>query len=440
MPRNHYAAFISYTKRDRTQAKRVAAELETRGLRTWIDLTGIEVGDQLSETVKQAISSSACVVVYLSEFSNRSAWVLQEVEWAVAKAKPVYFVARRNVEPSSRFPSVVQDTVRINAGAGFTQSAAKSLVSRVYATDRGKIPVVSVLNMKGGVGKTTLSYHLFGCLNDVRKVGTLLIDLDPQHNLTQLMVPTSKIESLWDSGKSVLSVFEPSRAASSRGATMNSIREIDPSGKVPEVEGLHLALNPPSAQRPRFDIVIGNFELVKVNLVRDPNVQDKLLQNFVDFIEGARRSYQLIVIDLNPGASFLTEAALRASSHILAPVRPDRYSARGLQLLDTLMDSALRISAPPERLAIINGYRRQVGNQSLAESEDGIERALRGGRWRVLKSKLGLSDTLVARQQVPYGGVDLTADLAHRNPNPFARQIRLEMIAASKALAEELGV
>lgn len=48
-------------------------------------------------------------------------------------------------------------------------------------------PVVAVLNMKGGVGKTTISANVFRRLYYKYRVGTLLIDLDPQYNLTQAL-------------------------------------------------------------------------------------------------------------------------------------------------------------------------------------------------------------------------------------------------------------
>ncbi len=47
-------------------------------------------------------------------------------------------------------------------------------------------PVVAVLNMKGGVGKTTIAGNLSREIFRTKKIHTLLIDLDAQFNLTQL--------------------------------------------------------------------------------------------------------------------------------------------------------------------------------------------------------------------------------------------------------------
>lgn len=48
-------------------------------------------------------------------------------------------------------------------------------------------PVVATLNLKGGVGKTTVSAHVFRVVWETFHTPTLLIDFDPQFNLTQTL-------------------------------------------------------------------------------------------------------------------------------------------------------------------------------------------------------------------------------------------------------------
>jgi len=48
-------------------------------------------------------------------------------------------------------------------------------------------PVLSILNMKGGVGKTTVSAHVMRVLYHRYQKRILLVDLDPQFNLTQAL-------------------------------------------------------------------------------------------------------------------------------------------------------------------------------------------------------------------------------------------------------------
>ncbi len=71
------------------------------------------------------------------------------------------------------------------------------------------VPVVAVLNMKGGVGKTTISAHLSRVLFERKRAGTLLVDLDPQFNLTQALFTRNQYEQLKTQGKTVAAVMEP---------------------------------------------------------------------------------------------------------------------------------------------------------------------------------------------------------------------------------------
>lgn len=435
MPRNNWAAFISYSKRDRALARKLHAALETGGLRTWRDAENLQIGALLTENIKSAIADASCVVVLLTERANQSAWVRKEVEFAVSLEKPIFLVSIRGEAPAEWFPETIRDQVRVDGGASLTQSSRREIVQRVYQTDRGGIPVVSMLNMKGGVGKTTLAYHLFGCVHDHRKVSMLLVDLDPQHNLSQLMVPTSRMDAAWGAGRSVLSAFEPIQY---EGFSLHrDLTAINVEGRVPSPEQVALSLRPPGKRPLRLDIALGHFEIVKLGLRATPDERSRLIENFSAFIEQARRTYGLVVIDLNPGASFLTEAALGISTHILAPVRPDRYSRRGLELLDRLINGAFRLPKVPERLAIVNG-RQRSGSAAMLRDERAVIGEIRA-MWRTLESEIGESDVLRARPRPARVDEDLTHFMAHKGWHNGV-SIRKELIAAAKEIATEFGV
>src|SRR4051812_25993196 len=72
--------------------------------------------------------------------------------------------------------------------------------------------IISILNMKGGVGKTTIAAHLFRVyyFNFARRV--LLIDLDAQFNLTQCIIGQRLYDECVEDSYTVLSCFEPSPA------------------------------------------------------------------------------------------------------------------------------------------------------------------------------------------------------------------------------------
>lgn len=58
-------------------------------------------------------------------------------------------------------------------------------------------PIISIFNNKGGVGKTTLTFHLAQALAEMGKE-VLLVDFDPQCNLSIYCLETETIQSIWD--------------------------------------------------------------------------------------------------------------------------------------------------------------------------------------------------------------------------------------------------
>ena len=71
-----------------------------------------------------------------------------------------------------------------------------------------RTPVLSILNMKGGVGKTTVSAHVMRVLYHRMKKRVLLMDLDAQFNLTQSVMTQVKYDGL-EEFETVKSCFEP---------------------------------------------------------------------------------------------------------------------------------------------------------------------------------------------------------------------------------------
>ena len=71
---------------------------------------------------------------------------------------------------------------------------------------------ISVFNNKGGVGKTTLTFHLAQALSLMRK-RTLIIDLDPQCNLTILCMDPEELHEIWLKEDEFISDFEIAKTA-----------------------------------------------------------------------------------------------------------------------------------------------------------------------------------------------------------------------------------
>ncbi len=68
---------------------------------------------------------------------------------------------------------------------------------------------LALFNNKGGVGKTSLVYHLAWMFAD-RNIPVLAVDLDPQANLTAMFLEDNRLLELWDDGQDLTVVGQPS--------------------------------------------------------------------------------------------------------------------------------------------------------------------------------------------------------------------------------------
>jgi chromosome partitioning protein len=431
-------AFISYSRKDALRRDQILRLFDANGLSRWVDLTGAQAGDRLTPALEQAIDECSCFVLLLTGDANRSRWVRFEVERAVAAGKPILIVAFGGATPSRYFPALLRDLVRVDVPRNFSPRRQQEVVSRAkrLMTPEYLSPVIAMLNMKGGVGKTALSANLFGCIHEMHRKSVLLVDLDPQHNLTQLLIDEITIEANWRVGRSVLSAFErgPINGFPDPSIDFASVSATSPLGSP---EQLRFALRPADAGEPRLDLILGNFAVIRYNAVTEVRVLEALRENFRQFIRAAQRDYDLIVLDINPGSSFLTDVALTVTTHIISPVRPDRYSRYGLKLLDDLLLRLYSHLPPKHQFAIMNGVDR--GEQSEIETwiRDPATRRDNATR-KVLSARIGQSRLMEARVSRP-GVSDYTADLAYR-PHLNGGAIRKDLVAAADELITELGV
>ncbi|WP_175812322.1 ParA family protein [Burkholderia contaminans] len=210
-------------------------------------------------------------------------------------------------------------------------------------------PVISVLNMKGGVGKTTISAHLFRHLVDRLGKSVLLIDFDPQFNLTQTLMTRSAFEKTKIANKTIFSVMEPDSEPSLFKITSGL-------GPPPPVDSVVEPLRIWSqSKKPAISLLAGDFRMTKYTLVDDQKALQPVRNRFLEFINNARQQYDLVCIDCNPSSSFMTVCALLASTHLLVPVRPDRYSILGLELLNEFIDHVPVLTNKPKQIVLING-------------------------------------------------------------------------------------
>lgn len=212
-----------------------------------------------------------------------------------------------------------------------------------------KCPVIAVLNMKGGVGKTTITAHVFRHLYLHLQKSVLLIDFDPQFNLTQQVIPQAEYEKHKADGRTIASVMEDNSPPSLY--KVNSALGPAPPLDDVAVRLKWLSTSPDTS----LSIVPGDFDLVKYSLIGEMRVLLPIKKRFLQFVEDARTQRNLICLDCNPSSSFMTVCALQAATHVLVPVRPDRFSILGLKMLDNFINGLTELDKKPRLLVMLNG-------------------------------------------------------------------------------------
>jgi chromosome partitioning protein len=97
-------------------------------------------------------------------------------------------------------------------------------------------------------------------------------------------------------------------------------------------------------------LVPGDFGLVKYSLVDQASALAPVKTRFKQFVKGTRTQTDLVRIDCNPSSSFMTLCALEVATHLLVPVRPDRFSMLGLELLDSFVTDLPTLATKPKQL------------------------------------------------------------------------------------------
>jgi chromosome partitioning protein len=178
---------------------------------------------------------------------------------------------------------------------------------------------VSLINMKGGVGKTTLASQIAWYAVRQMDKRVLLIDLDPQANASQsVMSPQTWVTYLDRGGLTVADIFEqftPTGTASGSPRKLNPAKVIY--NRVTYQDGSLLHLVP------------SRLELSWT--LRNPTGKETLLARFVAKVEG---KYDLIMIDCSPTDSILTDAAYHCSRYVLVPIRAEFLASIGFPLLN----------------------------------------------------------------------------------------------------------
>jgi chromosome partitioning protein len=177
----------------------------------------------------------------------------------------------------------------------------------------------ALINMKGGIGKSTLTVNLawhFGAYQKWHK-RVLVVDLDPQFNASQYLLGVSEYEKILASQKpTIWDVFEQgTKTPGGKSVTLNA----------PDVIQKYRKFSGGGS----IDLIPSRLELA-YSLKNPGQNKERRLSKLLKEVESG---YDLILIDCAPTESVLTTAAYLSSDWLLVPVKPEYLSTIGLPLL-----------------------------------------------------------------------------------------------------------
>jgi cellulose biosynthesis protein BcsQ len=239
-------------------------------------------------------------------------------------------------------------------------------------------PIIAFFNNKGGVGKTSLAYHLAWMFAE-RGHRVLAADLDPQANLSAAFLDEARLATLWSQ-------------EGPRGTLAGPLKPLlDGTGGLGEV---HVE---PIAER--LGLVVGDLSLSAF--------EDELSSQWSDCLDEKQRAFRivsamwrlivsaartraddLILIDVGPNLGALNRSALVASDHVLIPLAPDLFSLQGLRNLGPTLrrwrkewQDRVERNPEPEALELPKGEMQPLGYVVLQHGVR-LDRPVKAyGRW-----------------------------------------------------------
>ena len=188
-----------------------------------------------------------------------------------------------------------------------------------------------------------------------------------------------------------------------------------------------------------LDLISGQFEISKYAFATDSAALSAIDTNFQRTIDHLRSSYDLIVFDTNPNATFLTRCALEASDRVIAPMHPDMYSLRGVKLLNQVLNEHIRPDNRPELSVLFNKVSRNEQSTFEADARNGAhdQRAGFDLAGALLQTALPRSGHLDVRSpepdQAPWKSL-----VIHNGRGGGLKKIRESLTSAASEIRERL--
>lgn len=293
--------------------------------------------------------------------------------------------------------------------------------------------VISVINYKGGVGKTTITANLAAELAH-RDFSVLAIDLDPQTNLTFSFMPITEWSEKYEEDKTIKYWFD-------------SI--IDNKKDIPSFTDL-------AVQKHGVDLICSHLGLIDVDIeiaagfssTTERQYKSNYLKTYSYIrkeLENISDDYDVVLFDCPPNFSVVTRNALISSDFFIVPAKMDYLSTLGINQLrnhvNTLvaqynkcLEDAEEPPVSPEFLGVIANMISIRDNQPIKAHQTYIS--------QLRRNKIPLFDTMLRENKTLYAdaGINQPVVLQRASPGSTYSQVIRELESLSSEFIRKTGL
>ncbi len=305
---------------------------------------------------------------------------------------------------------------------------------------------VSIINFKGGVGKTTLCFHLSAYL--AKKYKVLVIDVDHQSSLSIVILGGKLWEKCSDERKTSNRIFE---SFCNRRVEM-------PGSEIIFSNPFH-AKNEKYNFYPNLDLLPAQFELDDTEIelasttIGGPTLSEwekrTLMSLWIDRVK-ANENYDFILFDCPPATKLVSQNAIAASDFYIIPVIPDEMSTRGvthfMNLVDNKIDNKLKYLHDSAQVSEIDTPKAYVEKTMPAcivpfmakpagNSTSGMTSLHTRNIWALKRQHKGLVLNSIVKN---LSGVPESMDLGWPVWNAYASNATKNVINMMKSVCEEI--
>jgi chromosome partitioning protein len=295
------------------------------------------------------------------------------------------------------------------------------------------ISVIAFFNNKGGVGKTSMVYHLAWMFSD-RGLRVIAADLDPQGNLTAAFLDEDRLEQVMPNNGHPLTIF----------GAVQPLKQGTGDIADPHVEIIS----------DRLGLILGDMALSTFEddlsevwpkcLAEDPRAF-RIMSAFWRLVQkaGQKHGADVILIDLGPNLGAINRASLIASDFVVIPLGPDLFSLQGLQNLGPALRNwregwQKRLKEnPPKDLPLPSGKIEPVGYIVLRHTIR-LDRPVKAFERWMARMPSTYTEAVLQQRHDPKVTIDTDPNCIarlkdYRNLMPLAQEARKPMFSLKPA-------